>query len=72
MPESSANSFYLNEKNHYQVHMQVEAFFLLAYDPTVAKAREKMDQRNAVAKNSTTIQGVVPGDRSYHEKDLKT
>jgi len=52
--------------------MQVEAFFLLAYDPTVAKAREKMDQRNAVAKNSTTIQGVVPGDRSYHEKDLKT
>jgi hypothetical protein len=51
--------------------MRVEAFFLLAFDPTVAKAREKMDQRNAVAKNSTTIQSGVAGDRSYHEKGLK-
>jgi hypothetical protein len=47
--------------------MRVEAFFLLTYDPTVAKARE----RNGSEKCSTTIQGMLPGDRSYPEKGLK-
>ncbi len=51
--------------------MQVEAFFCSHMIQQKQKRVREMDQRNAVAKSSTTIQGMLPDDRSYPEKGLK-
>ena len=41
MPKDPADSFYSDERNHEQVHVRVEVFFLLAHDLTEAKAGER-------------------------------
>jgi hypothetical protein len=60
MPESSADSFYLKEKNQYQVHKRVEAFFLLIYDPTVAKARERNGSEKCCSEKQHDYSGYDP------------
>jgi hypothetical protein len=40
MPKDPADSFYSDERNCEEVHVRVEVFFLLAHDPTEAKAGE--------------------------------